>query len=99
MVWVTSANISTARNFLAGGGNSSNAICMGGYDGTKKSLTEKFNGSAWSTTGNLNTARYALAGGGNTSDAICMGGSTTTYSAVTELWSEGTRYFSFVNTM
>jgi hypothetical protein len=74
MVWVSRGSLNTAREGLAGGGNSENAICMGGYSGVMSAVTEEFNGSAWSVGGNLGTARTGLAGSGNSSEAICFGG-------------------------
>jgi len=82
--WAAGGNLGTARRTLAGGGNSSDAICMGGYTGSMSKVTEEYNGSSWSSGGNLGTARRYLAGGGNSSNAICMGGWTTDYSNVTE---------------
>jgi len=82
--WVSGPNLATARVYLTGGGDSGNAICMGGYTGGNVAVTEEFNGTAWSAGGNLATARRMLAGGGDAGNAICMGGLTTVVSAVTE---------------
>ena len=41
--WAAGGNLGTARSYLAGGGNSSNAICMGGYTGSDLSnVTEVY---------------------------------------------------------
>ena len=83
--WTAGGNLGTARSDLAGGGDSSDAICMGGDTSSSKSnVTEEYNGSSWSAGGNLGTARSYLAGGGNSSNAICMGGYTGSISNVTE---------------
>ena len=82
--WTAGGNLGTARKGLAGGGDSSNAICMGGYTTSDSNVTEEYNGSSWSAGGNLGTARAYLAGGGDSSNAICMGGDTGSYSKVTE---------------
>lgn len=77
MVWTTRANLNTARDELAGGGSSSDAISMGGgqdADPYCRAVTEEYNGTTWSSGGNLATARTGPAGGGNSSGAICMGG-------------------------
>ena len=80
--WAAGGNLGTARRYLAGGGNSSDAICMGGYTTNRSNVTEEYNGSSWSSGGNLGTARDSLAGGGNSSDAICMGGHDGSSSSV-----------------
>ena len=82
--WAAGGNLGTARSLLAGGGDSSNAICMGGYATGYSNVTEEYNGSSWSSGGNLGTARLGLAGGGDSSNAICMGGDTGSNSNVTE---------------
>ena len=69
--WSSGGDLNTPRINLAGGGNSSNAICMGGSTG---SVTEEYNGTSWSSGGNLVSGRDSLAGGGNATAAICMGG-------------------------
>ena len=40
--WTAGGNLGTARSFLAGGGDSSNAICMGGYTGSYSKVTEEY---------------------------------------------------------
>ena len=65
--------MSMGRAAAAGGGNSSDAICMGGYGDTS---TEEYNGTSWSSGGDLNTGRYAMGGAGNSANAICMSGYT-----------------------
>ena len=82
--WTAGGNLGTARRYLAGGGDSSNAICMGGYTSRNSNVTEEYNGSSWSAGGRLGTARRNLAGGGDSSNAICMGGYTDSNSNVTE---------------
>ena len=86
MVWSTKANLGTARSELAGGGTSSDAICMGGSNGSVLNDTETYNGTAWTVADDLGTARHALSGGGNSSGAISMGGDSGwgSYSGVTE---------------
>jgi len=87
--WSSGGNLGTARYGLAAGGNSSGAICMGGYMEDSpyySALTEEYNGSAWSSGGNLNTTREGLAGGGNASEAVCFGGFSGSPMAKTEVY-------------
>lgn len=82
-------NLGTARYGLAAGGNSSGAICMGGYveDSPHYSaLTEEYNGTAWSSGGNLGTAREGPAGGGSATEAVCFGGFSGSPLANTEIY-------------
>ena len=40
--WTAGGNLGTARRYLAGGGDSSNAICMGGYTDSNSNVTEEY---------------------------------------------------------
>jgi hypothetical protein len=40
--WSAGGNLGTARGYLAGGGDSSNAICMGGDTGSNSKVTEEY---------------------------------------------------------
>ena len=40
--WAAGGNLGTARRTLAGGGNSSDAICMGGYTDSNSNVTEEY---------------------------------------------------------
>jgi hypothetical protein len=99
--WSSGGTLSTGRYAMGGAGNSSNAICMGGYTYDEETeeeanvpYTEEYNGTSWSSGGDLATARYYPASGGNASNAICMGGYADGYSNATEeyngsSWSSG----------
>jgi hypothetical protein len=40
--WSAGGNLGTAKRGLAGGGDSSNAICMGGYTDSNSNVTEEY---------------------------------------------------------
>ncbi len=87
--WSAGGNLGTGRFGLAGGGNSSNAICMGGYaSGGISGVTEGYNGTSWSFGGSLGTQRCDLAGGGSRTNAIAMGGHGNGTIATCEIYYE-----------
>ncbi len=92
--WISAPSMATARGYTAGGGTSSDTLCMGGSTGSNSAITEEYNGTTWSSGGNLATARRMLAGDGGCADGICMGGQAGAVSAATEeyngtAWSSG----------
>jgi len=58
----------------ASGGNSTDAIVMGGYTGSNSGITttQEYDGSSWSAGGNLTAPGGSTCGGGTSSDAIIM---------------------------
>jgi hypothetical protein len=62
--WSSGGNLNTGRDMLSGGGSSSDAICMGGYnyDITYDDLdaTEEYNGSSWSSGGDMSMGRNLM---------------------------------------
>lgn len=96
--WIAAASMATARGYTAGGGNASDALCMGGWSNETaySAVTEEFNGTTWATSGELATGRRMSAGNGGQADGICMGGlgSSTVHLTSTEeyngtAWSAG----------
>jgi len=85
--WSSGGSLGTAREGLAGGGSSTDAICFGGFDGYYVGRAEVYDGTSWSNTYDLGPARWYLAGNGNSSGAISMGGRDSGgYSVATETW-------------
>jgi hypothetical protein len=90
--WTEVADLSTARNDLAGAGaDNTSALAVGGYVTTVLAATEEWLGpgqpvGAWSTGGNLNTARFNIGGAGSSNtSALAMGGDLpASKTAVTE---------------
>jgi hypothetical protein len=71
----------------AGCGTTSDALSIGGYNGSAGvNKTEKWGGSSWATTANLNNIRYGLVGCGTTSDSLSFGGYTGTFANTTEIY-------------
>jgi len=96
-LWITQANMNTARSFLAGAGTSSSALSFGGSTtGGNSAATELYTGASWSAQANMNIARYGLAGAGTSSSTLSFGGWTTVNSAITELYN-GTSWATQAN--
>ena len=77
--WSNGTVLPAGRQFNAGGGNTSDAIMMGGGNNAGASnafnTTYTWNGSSWTTGGTMGLAEALLAGGGDSSDAVWCGGS------------------------
>ena len=93
--WVTSGNLNTGRQALAGVGTQTAGLAFGGYNGVNpQSATEKYSGSIWTTSNNLSTARGYLAGAGTQNAALAIAGTNGTILTSTEeyngtAWSSG----------
>lgn len=85
--WSTGNNNSFSKDYGSGGGTTSGAIAVMGYNGGNLQSTQKYNGSTWSDAGNTGNAFYNLIADGNDSSAIeaqgTTGGSTKTANAST----------------
>jgi len=73
--WSSGGSVSVGAETLAGGGNTTDAICFGGEVGsTSQTRCEEYNGTSWSAGGDIGAANTQLGGGGNSTDAISIGG-------------------------
>ncbi len=85
--WSTGNNNSVSKDYGSGGGTTSGAISVMGYDGGAMQSTQKYNGSTWSNGGNTGNTFYNPIADGNDSSAIeaqgTTGGSTKTANAST----------------
>jgi len=88
-VWSSGGALNTARFYVVGSGNASNAIVAGGGTPTIVASVEQYDGSAWTETTDLNTARYTGAASNSSpyTDSVVFAGSTATAdTGVTEVW-------------
>lgn len=85
--WSTGNNNSFSKDYGSGGGTTSGAISVMGYNGSNLQSSQKYNGSTWSNAGNTGNSFYNLIADGNDSSAIeaqgTTGGSTKTNNAST----------------
>lgn len=95
--WSNMGEMLTKMQLLAGCGNGTTALAIGGYrtllsTGTYYKTTQYFNGSSWSTKTDMNTAKGSLAACGTSSAALAFGGNndTTTYLKTTEYYNGST---------
>jgi len=73
--WTEVNDLNTVRKSTTGAGyTNTEAMSMGGNDGSDVALTELWNGTSWSEDTDLNTARQYLAGAGTTASALAFGG-------------------------
>jgi len=85
--WSSGGSLNTARYYVVGSGNASNAIVAGGASPTIVASVEQYDGSAWTETTDLNTARaYAAASNSSpyTDSVVFAGGPPAT--GKTEVW-------------
>ena len=83
--WTAGNLLSQGRYALAGFGNATAAMAVGGTSSPPLwALTEQYNGSTWTEVGDLGTARMSIQGCGTTSLGIIAGGSPDRVE--TELW-------------
>ena len=77
--WSAGGNLGSDVTECASGGNSNNAIIMGGYAGSNSGITttQEYDGSSWTGGGNLQSGGGSTCGGGNSSDAIIMTGKSS----------------------
>ena len=80
--WRTQNSLNTARDFTAGAGTATSALCFGGLKPPSETLmneNESWNGTSWTEVADLNTTRQqgASAGSSNTA-ALVFGGETST---------------------
>ena len=85
--WSTGNNNSFSKDYGSGGGTTSGAISVMGYNGSNLQSTQKYNGSTWSNAGNTGNSFYNPIADGNDSSAIeaqgTTGGNTKTANAST----------------
>ena len=85
--WSTGNNNSVSKDYGSGGGTTSGAIAVMGYNGGTMQSSQKYNGSTWSNAGNTGNSFYNLISDGNDSSAIeaqgTTGGNTKTANAST----------------
>jgi len=67
--WSEKAEISNARDQLAGNGTTTSGLVSGGYDGAVRNYSESWNGVSWTDTPTMGTARYELGSAGATNTA------------------------------
>ena len=74
--WASGPTIGTARYYLSGVGNPSNALIFGGtlYSPNAAAQTEEWNGSAWSEKNDLNTGSRGRGALGVYNAAVACGG-------------------------
>ena len=84
--WTEVADLTTARQNMAGAGVSTDAMCFGGDTAPTNQLTESYNGTSWTEVADLATGIMANGGSGTSASAISMGGNTPPASVVTEVW-------------
>mgnify|MGYP003127973606 FL=1 len=89
--WASGPTLGTARYFLSGVGNPSNALVFGGtlYSPNATGATEEWNGSAWSEKNDLNTGYRGRGALGVYNAAVACGGgsgSPPNVIANTETW-------------
>ena len=87
--WASGGSLNTARFYVVGSGNASNAIVAGGGTPTIVASVEQYDGSAWTETTDLNTARYTGAASNSSpyTDSVVFAGSTATAdTGITEVW-------------
>ena len=88
--WRTQNSLNTARDFTAGAGTATSALCFGGLKPPGEVLmseNESWNGTSWTEVGDLNTARQDLGGAGaDNTAAIAIGGGTPDKTANNETW-------------
>ena len=75
--WVSTGNLITGRQGLAGCGTQDQGLSFGGHNGQYVNNTEAFNDIAWSNTGSLITGRGFLAGCGTQDQGLSFGGYNT----------------------
>lgn len=91
--WATTTSMTMLRAQLAGCGDTSDALNMGGRNligGQVQDVTEIWNGSSWATTTSLAKLKAGLAACGVTSDALCFGGHTFGGRDDCEIWNGST---------
>lgn len=87
--WTVKGNLNTARQLLAGSGDTDDALSYGGAVGGNSAVTERYNlgTNTWTAKTNLNTARSGLSGcGTDAADVLSFGGFTTVVVNTTELY-------------
>ena len=75
--WRTQNSLNTARDFTAGAGTATSALCFGGLKPPGEVLmseNESWNGTSWTEIVDLSQARIALAGSGTSTSALAFGG-------------------------
>jgi len=72
--WSVVNAMNTARFYLAGAGDETDALSFGGFDTNDLGTTERYDGSNWTAKTSMNTARRFLGGTGTASDALSFGG-------------------------
>ena len=75
--WTEVNDLNNARRSNSGAGTSTNAVAMGGYDGTSVGFTELWNGSSWTEVAD-NPSTGGGAAFGVYNDALLAQGTTTT---------------------
>lgn len=74
-IWATASSLNNTRELMAGCGNTSNGLCIGGsLSGSPTANVDRQNGSTWATTASLTISRQNLAASGSYTSAICFGG-------------------------
>jgi len=71
--------LNQSRGYIAGCGDTGNALAFGGGTTGAVGTSEKysgFTGSFWVTTGSLQTSKFYAASCGDTGAALCFGGAT-----------------------
>ena len=73
--WAVEATIPTPRYGAASAGQiETDALLIGGYNGSAMTDTSEYNGTAWTSVGNLTTASYYFPGFGTQTAAVITGG-------------------------
>jgi len=84
--WSTGGSLLSGRDYTAGCGTQTAALCIGGNAGGYTATTEEYNGSSWSNVGSMNTAREQTGATGTTGAGLSFGGWNGTTLSVSEEW-------------
>ena len=83
--WSEGNDLNTARRVTASAGNSTAALCIGGYPLTVN--VESWNGTSWTETStDINTAKMGMNGKGTSTETMIAGGESSDQLTETELF-------------
>ena len=73
--WSSGGNLNQERYSLSGAGTQTAGLVFGGYDSpSRRTLTEKYDGSSWTEVNDMSGARNEGSGAGTQTSAMMAGG-------------------------